>query len=42
MLHRLIAAMRSTESTELKYLMERMAPVVLAQMGRAHTLRGNL
>ncbi len=42
MLHSLITAMQSTQRTELKYLMQRMAPVFLSDMNRARALRVNL
>jgi len=34
--------MRSTQTTELKYLIQRSVPTFLADMNRAHALRGNL
>jgi hypothetical protein len=39
-LHFLVAAMGATETTELKYLIQRTVPVFLNDMDRAHTLRG--
>jgi hypothetical protein len=41
-LYRLIEAMQSTQSTELKYLIQRVAPTFLSNMDRAHALRGSL
>jgi phage gp16-like protein len=41
-LHRLIAAMGTTRTTELKYMIQGMVPTILAEMNRAHALRGNL
>ena len=38
-LHYLVAAMRATQTTELKYLIQRTVPVFLNDMDRAHTLR---
>ena len=42
MLHRLIAAMQSTQRTDLKYLIQKTTPILLDEMNRAHTLRGDL
>ena len=42
MLHRLIEAMRSTQTTELKYLIQRVVPTFLSDMNRAHALRETL
>jgi hypothetical protein len=42
MLQLLIAAMQSTQITELKYLIQRTAPTFLSELNRAHTLRQGL
>jgi hypothetical protein len=38
-LYRLIDAMRSTNTTDIKYLLQRTAPTFLKDMDRAHALR---
>jgi len=40
-LYRLIDAMRSTQSTDIKYLIQRTVPTFLADMNRAHALRSD-
>lgn len=34
--------MQSTQSTDIKYLIQRTVPTFLADMNRAHALRGEL